>query len=117
MEDFENTTRYAVYSNFAVASEGDKYKLSLGTFSGTAGDSLTPQAGHSFSTKDRDNDVYSKHCAQEFKGAWWYRSCHVSNLNGLYLRGPHASYADGIEWWSWHDQHYSLKKVEMKLRP
>ena len=41
MEDFENNTRYAVYSNFAVASEGDKYKLSLGTFSGTAGDYVT----------------------------------------------------------------------------
>ena len=41
MEDFENNTRYAVYSNFAVASEGDKYKLSLGTFSGTAGDYTT----------------------------------------------------------------------------
>ena len=41
MEVFENNTRYAVYSNFAVASEGDKYKLSVGTYNGTAGDYST----------------------------------------------------------------------------
>ncbi|KAI0220776.1 Fibrinogen C domain-containing protein 1-B [Lamellibrachia satsuma] len=117
MEDFEKNTRYAVYSNFAVASKGDKYKLSLGTYNGTAGDSLTRHAGHSFSTKDRDNDVYRGHCARNHKGAWWYYACDASNLNGLYLGGPHASYADGIEWSSWYGQQYSLKKVEMKLRP
>ena len=38
MEDFENNTRYAVYSKFTVASEADKYKLSLGVYNGTAGD-------------------------------------------------------------------------------
>ena len=81
------------------------------------GDSLTYSAGYSFSTKDRDNDVDSRHCAQEFKGAWWYKICHLANLNGLYLGGPHTSYADGIEWHTWHGHEYSLKKVEMKLRP
>ena len=37
MEDFENEKRYAVYSNFSVASEVNKYKLIHGTYSGTAG--------------------------------------------------------------------------------
>ena len=37
MKDFENNTKYAVYSNFAVASEQDKYKMSYGTYSGTPG--------------------------------------------------------------------------------
>ena len=37
MEDFEDNTRYAVYSNFTVASEGDKYKFSVGAYNGTAG--------------------------------------------------------------------------------
>ncbi|KAI0239866.1 Ficolin-1, partial [Lamellibrachia satsuma] len=117
MEDFENNTRYAVYSNFAVASESDKYKLSLGTFSGTAEIRYaTYSAGFSFSTKDRNSDVYSEHCAQLYKGAWWYKTCHHANLNGLYLGGPHSSYADGIEWYTWHGYRYSLKKVDMKLR-
>ena len=37
MEDFENERRYAVYSNFSIASERDKYTLSLGEYNGTAG--------------------------------------------------------------------------------
>ena len=37
MEDFENETKYEEYSNFAVDSESNKYKLSFGTHSGTAG--------------------------------------------------------------------------------
>ena len=82
-----------------------------------AGDSFTRHAGHSFSTKDRDNDVYGGHCAQQFKGAWWYSNCHGANLNGLYLGGLHTSYADGIEWSTWYNYYYSLKKVDMKLRP
>ena len=38
MEDFENNTRYAVYSHFTIASEGDKYTFSVGANNGTAGD-------------------------------------------------------------------------------
>ena len=80
------------------------------------GDSLTQHNGYSFSTKDRDNDASGSHCAQDYKGAWWYANCHDSNLNGLYLRGHHDSHADGVEWYAWHEHNYSLKKVEMKLR-
>ena len=38
-----------------------------------------------FSTKDRDNNIDSRNCAVEYNGAWWYKSCHDSNLNGKYL--------------------------------
>ncbi|KAK2171728.1 hypothetical protein NP493_1034g00010 [Ridgeia piscesae] len=37
MEDFTDESRYAVYSIFAVGAEIEKYKLTLGTYSGTAG--------------------------------------------------------------------------------
>ncbi|KAK2165274.1 hypothetical protein NP493_1373g00035 [Ridgeia piscesae] len=117
MADFEKESRYAVYSSFAVASETDKYKFSLGTYSGNAGDAMTYHANRPFSTKDRDNDAASGSCAQTYKGAWWYGGCHDSNLNGAYLGGSHTSYADGIEWEFWRGLHYSLKKVTMKLRP
>ena len=62
----------------------------------------------------RDRDINS--CSKKFKGGWWYKSCHESNLNGLYLNGSHSSYADGVNWNRWHGYHYSLKTTEMKIR-
>lgn len=71
-----------------------------------------------FSTKDQDNDrgVRVSNCAQHYKGAWWYISCHDSNLNGLYLHGRHASSADGVNWKAFKGHHYSLKRTEMKIK-
>lgn len=82
-----------------------------------AGDSLLKHSGMRFTTKDRDGDHSENNCAAFYRGAWWYRNCHTSNLNGQYLRGAHASYADGIEWSSWTGWQYSLKFSEMKIRP
>ena len=70
-----------------------------------------------FSTKDNNNDVYHDSCAQQFKGGWWYESCHRANLNGLYHGGPHDSYADGVCWEPFRGLRYSLKRTEIKLKP
>ncbi|CAB4020870.1 Hypothetical predicted protein [Paramuricea clavata] len=117
MEDTSGNKKYAEYDFFAVTSEQQKYQLSLGTYAGTAGDSFTLHKGMAFSTKDSDNDTYGKNCAVQFKGAWWYAKCHLSNLNGVYHHGSHKSYADGINWHTWKGYHYSLKSTSMKIRP
>ena len=70
-----------------------------------------------FSTKDAQHNPCSRNCAEEYKGAWWYNCCHNSNLNGLYRRGHHTSYGDGVNWKLWKGFNYSLKKTEMKIRP
>ena len=40
LEDFDGNITYAEYTTFKVADEGDKYRLLIGGYSGTAGDSL-----------------------------------------------------------------------------
>ena len=86
--------------------------------SGNAGDSLTYHNGMSFTTKDRDNDKKEtgtvKNCATT--GAWWYRNCFYSNLNGLYLRGI-LDGNGGASWYHWKSNRYSFKRTEMKIRP
>lgn len=80
------------------------------------GDSLSYHSGQKFSTFDRDQDLYVQNCAALSSGAWWFKSCHFSNLNGFYLGGPHLSYANGINWYQWKGFYYSLKRSEMKIR-
>lgn len=41
LEDFDGNSKYAKYTTFKVADEGDKYRLLIGGYSGTAGDSMT----------------------------------------------------------------------------
>ncbi|XP_063411830.1 fibrinogen C domain-containing protein 1-like [Mytilus trossulus] len=115
MEDFAGETRYARYKTFYVGDVQSKFTLNIGNYSGNAGNSLgTAQHNRQpFSTLDRDS---SANCAKTHFGGWWYKNCHHSNLNGLYLNGSHKSYADGIEWYHWKGYNYSLKKTQMMIR-
>ncbi|XP_048079422.1 ficolin-1-like [Ursus arctos] len=116
--DFEGNHQFAKYGSFRVAGEAEKYKLVLGAFvGGSAGDSLTYHNDQPFSTKDQDNDSNSENCAERYQGGWWYFKCHLSNLNGLYLRGSHETFANGVNWKSGKGYNYSYKVSEMKMRP
>jgi len=77
------------------------------------GDSLRLHLGMRFSTRDQDNDVHGPSCAVYNKGAWWYRNCYHSNLNGRYLRD---SGWDRVTWWHWKSIE-GLRFSEMKIRP
>ena len=117
LADFEGHHKYAHYRYFSVDSASANYKLSVGRYSGTAGDSMAGyHSGMSFSTHDRDNDRDNRHCAVTYQGAWWYNNCHSSHLNGKYLRG--ADDCTGVRWYPFNTAVacYSYKWSEMKLR-
>jgi len=83
---------------------------------GDAGDSFTDNSGMQFTTKDEDHDLSTRYgnCAQTFRGAWWYKDCHFSNLNG---ERSNNKYGEGINWYTFRGYEYSLKRTEMKIRP
>nr|XP_046262177.1 fibrinogen-like protein 1 [Scatophagus argus] len=130
LEDFDGNQRYAEYKNFKVANEKDHYRLTFGTYVGTAGDALSgsyqvgvsewaSHQGIKFSTYDQDHDNYDGNCAQEDKGGWWFNKCHSAHLNGVYYPKGHYSALtdDGVIWYTWKGWWYSLKISIMKLRP
>ncbi|XP_063436209.1 fibrinogen C domain-containing protein 1-like [Mytilus trossulus] len=116
LEDFDGNKRYAEYSIFNIADEENGYRLLVYNYSGNAGDSFGVHSGLMFTTFDKDNDRSGDNCAALYTGAWWYRGCHSSNLNGKYIAGNHTSFADGIEWYLWKGYHYSLKSTKMMVR-
>ncbi|XP_059850447.1 tenascin-like isoform X6 [Hypanus sabinus] len=110
----QGDTAYAIYDKFSISDARSRYKLHIGEYRGTAGDSLTYHQGRPFSTRDRDNDVAVTNCALSYKGAWWYKNCHRVNLNGKYGATSHSQ---GINWFHWKGHEHSIEFVEMKLRP
>uniref|UniRef100_A0A8B9BMT7 Fibrinogen C-terminal domain-containing protein n=1 Tax=Anser brachyrhynchus TaxID=132585 RepID=A0A8B9BMT7_9AVES len=85
--DTKNNIKFADYNLFSVEDESHGYRLRLGSYTGTAGDAMTsdnPNTMHDnmkFSTKDRDQDTYSKNCAYSYEGGWWYSACYSVRLN------------------------------------
>ena len=70
----------------------------------------------SFSTKDRDNDNDSRHCAVERRGGWWHPGCTDANLNGPYYTSKQKGNYKVIYWWYWKNNAHSLKRVDMKIK-
>lgn len=145
LTDFNNDTSYALYDNIVVAGESEAYALqALGSYSGTAGDSMRDNEHQRFTTYDRDNDVSDLNCAETCLGAWWYRNCGLrfvnnadanadacslflsaallplfSNLNGQYSQQDeyYDNSEHGIYWDEWLGPGYTLQSVQMMIRP
>ena len=72
--------------------------------------------GKQFSTRDDDNDNWSRNCAVSYMGAWWYNSCSSSSLNGVYHPSASPTDGTGIRWDHWHGWRYSLKTTTMMIK-
>ena len=84
-------------------------------FTGTAGDCLSWHNGMKFSTRDVDNDPNTGSCAQKYHGAWWFKNCLQSNLNGEYLNVNQKKKHKGVYWYRFKGTYYSYKMSEMKV--
>ena len=120
LQDWDGVTKYAMYDAFRIAGEADSYRLTLGSYTGDAGNSLNYNNGQQFSTWDRDNDGYTDvSCAQVERGAWWHNHCTTANLNGPYLDANTEGVPrtpKGIFWYHWHGWYYSLKETKMMIK-
>ncbi|XP_058631189.1 tenascin isoform X2 [Onychostoma macrolepis] len=105
---------YAQYDKFSVSEPRSRYKVHVGGFSGTAGDSMTYHHGRPFSTYDNDHDIAVTNCALSYKGAFWYKNCHRVNIMGRYGDNSHSK---GVNWFHWKGHEHSIEFAEMKIRP
>ncbi|XP_039202923.1 fibrinogen alpha chain-like, partial [Crotalus tigris] len=135
LEDWEGDKVYAEY-NIHIDSESEGYRLRVSNYKGTAGDALikgseedgieyTAHTNMKFSTYDRDNDRWEENCAEVYGGGWWYNNCQAANLNGIYYSGGQYDprnnvpyeIENGVIWLPFRPTDYSLKVVQMKIRP
>lgn len=121
IEDWANNARYAEYKLFNIGSASENYRLTVGKYSGNAGDSLATNNQTAFSTTDVQNDLRNadSSCASvNYIGAWWYPyGCGYSSLNGEYLQaGTKRSKGFGLMWSGWEGFSDSKKRTTMMVR-
>ena len=110
----DGTKSYLSYISFRVGPASSNYQLSISGFNGTtSSDPFSthgPLNGMAFTTKDKDNDRWSKNCATDERGntgGWWHHSCTRININNK-LKTHKSVYFSG---WA------SFSFTEMKIRP
>eukprot|EP00079_Xenopus_tropicalis_P022329 XP_012814188.1 PREDICTED: angiopoietin-related protein 1-like isoform X1 [Xenopus tropicalis] len=131
LEAFDDSDgAFALYSSFIVAPESKLYQLSVGNYSGNAGDAFRTgnnnQDGNFFTTKDKDNDKcnpckigdtrFSSCSRYQSSSGWWFSSCGNANLNGQWRpEENNVGWASSVYWGSYRATE-SLKYSKMFVR-
>lgn len=110
LKDFSGNYGYARYDSFKISNESEHYKLTLGKYSGTAGDGMVYDRDMKFSTKD--NDMSDLRCVERYENAWWQGNCSKANLNGRYIN---ATDMRAMHWWNFK-QRQGLSFSRMMIR-
>ena len=116
LKDVSGDYAYAMYDDFKIGSECEKYTLSIGSYSGNASDTFRStygsnyvNAGMKFSTPYEDNDKNGGNCADYYPSGWWFSDCgSFSNLNARW---------NEMSWSDWKRSEDSITFSEMKIRP
>ena len=111
---FTNGTKsYLSYNKFAIGPASSQYQLSISGFTGITDDPFTTYYINNmkFTTKDRDNDRWSKNCAVDNignAGGWWYSQCSNIHLNYQYNHSR-SIYLN--------NKYHFLPFIKMKIKP
>lgn len=101
LKDENGKYGYVIYSEFKIAGEKEKYRLShLGQDRGTISDYMYIHKGGNFSTFDQDNDKFDdRNCSLSWwsGGGWWCTCCNQNFLNGSYEKNKNGF---GIDWYN-----------------
>uniref|UniRef100_A0A3P9JPQ8 Fibrinogen C-terminal domain-containing protein n=1 Tax=Oryzias latipes TaxID=8090 RepID=A0A3P9JPQ8_ORYLA len=118
--DFEGGNAYAEYEDFRLGDEGTNYRLSVGRYSGTAGDAIrgaypgSDQNGYGFSTSDHDSDGCNPCIFGDI-----YSKCGSASLNGdWHPKGDNIFLSSGLHWGTWKGPApYSVRATRMMITP
>ncbi|CAL4127777.1 unnamed protein product, partial [Meganyctiphanes norvegica] len=107
------TTQRTKFYDFSIGDEESGFKLSVGGYSGDAGDAMANHNGMQFTTKDKDNDKYGNNCAIRYEGGFWHKACyHTHPFGPLRKKGD----GEGMRWNKWLSA-VNLKKIIFKISP
>ncbi|KAK3086207.1 hypothetical protein FSP39_015207 [Pinctada imbricata] len=113
--DFNDNRVHALYKNFKIDGERDKYRIHLHDYEGSIRNGLAKHNGMMFSTPDQDNDKWPNyHCGREWQAGWWFNNCWFAFLNGPYYNNTRIQYR-GISWNDWKPE--QLARTKMMIRP
>ncbi|BFZ12213.1 hypothetical protein BsWGS_15252 [Bradybaena similaris] len=116
MQDWAGNVQNAVYSGFYLEPGTSRYRMHVGSYSGTLPDELSYHNNMVFSTYDAPDP---NGCARSMRVGWWYNYCAYSLPTGIYNSGgwytPGGTMYNGIYWKSWYGYNYSLKLLSMTL--
>ena len=116
MGTFEGGSAWAHYGSFRVGDAASGYRVTVGGYTGTAGDSMSYHNKMKFTTYDKDQDFDGNNCAVTYKGGFWHNKCQHVNPNGQYGTGTNTKFGQGINWFTFKGHNYSLKNIEFKVR-
>ncbi len=110
LKQTDGTERVLTYNTFRVDGPDTQYTLHVGEPQQSGFDYFGFHNGMKFTTRDRDNDIYTGHCLghTDENAAWWFKDCYRVYLTSLPSIGART-------WTDAADPVYAY--AEMKVRP